>query len=74
MSLPVIPVLRRELTYRPEMYHLPINTVVGKSYGEICWLYWKGMNGIESKMFDSEASMEAFVVTRGFGSALCEGI
>ena len=67
------PELRREITIRPEMLTLPMNTIVGKTFcsdGE-CWLYWKGEASVESKLFDSEKEMNKFVVDRKLSSHLC---
>ena len=64
------PVLKRQITLTPEMFSLPVNTIVGKSYGSSCWLYWRGEENIESRMFENEKDMEYFVKENKFTTAL----
>ena len=52
---------------------LPKYTVIGKTFNTegSSWLYWKGEETIESKLFDSQKELNLFVEKNQLSTELC---
>ena len=52
---------------------LPKYTVIGKTFGTEgpCWLYWKGEDKIESKLFNSQNELNLFVEKEQLSTEIC---